>query len=416
MADNTLNVRLVLRNDTAAEWTAKNPVLLKGEMGIENDTNKMKIGDGVTAWADLPYAGVDEATITNIIDNNREGVTCIDSTESDGRTDTEIIALQEGSKKGDKLIIERSIGDDKASYTAYVFDGTAWAAMDGNYDASNVYFGKNLTYTVAMGTLAKPASSATFETKGKSVEQVLSSLLAKEANPNKTNPTVRINSQSGSGTYEIGTKKNLTYSASLNPGSYTYGPATGISATSWEVSCTGVEGTKNTSSGTYEGIVAEATAKKITIKASYGDGAIPVTNLGTPYEAGKITAGSASASTGELKGVRYMFWGPVTNDSALTSDIIRALEHKESAAKKTLTTFGAGTGAKKIVVALPAGYSVTSVIMPSALNFDATTLFVKQGATVDVEGAEGYTAAAYNIWVYQPASIDASETYSIKIG
>lgn len=416
MTDSTLNVRLVLRNGTAAVWAEKNPVLLKGEIGIENDTNKMKIGDGVSAWNDLDYAGVDEATITNIIDNNREGVTCIDSTESDGKTDTEIIAQQENSKKGDKLIIERSIGDDKASYTAYVFDGTAWAAMDGNYDASNVYFGKNLTYTVGMGTLAKPASSATFETKGKSVEQVLSALLAKEANPNKVNPSISINTQTGFGTYEIGTKKNLTYAASLNPGSYTYGPATGITATSWEVSCTGVEGTKSTSSGTYESVVAEATAKKITIKANYGDGAIPLTNLGNSYEAGKITAGVASASTSELKGVRYMFWGPVTNDSELTSDIIRNLKYQEGAAKKTLATFGAETGAKKIVVALPAGYSVTSVIMPSALNYDATPLFVKQGATVDVKGAEDYTAAAYNVWVYQPASIDASETYSIKIG
>lgn len=54
--------------------------------------------------------------------------------------------------------------------------------------------------------------------------------------------------------------------------------------------------------------------------------------------------------------------------------------------------------------------------MPSALNADVTALFVKQSATVNVEGAEGYTAAAYNIYVYQPASIDAGETYSVTIG
>ena len=54
--------------------------------------------------------------------------------------------------------------------------------------------------------------------------------------------------------------------------------------------------------------------------------------------------------------------------------------------------------------------------MPSALNADVTALFVKQSSTVQVNGANNYAAAAYNIYVYQPASIDAGETYSVTIG
>ena len=42
---------------TAADWTAKNPVLEEASLGYESDTNKHKIGDGETAWNDLPYAG-----------------------------------------------------------------------------------------------------------------------------------------------------------------------------------------------------------------------------------------------------------------------------------------------------------------------------------------------------------------------
>ncbi len=52
-----LNSRVQLRNDTAANWQSKNPVLLKGEMGIELDTEKLKVGDGATAWNDLEYFG-----------------------------------------------------------------------------------------------------------------------------------------------------------------------------------------------------------------------------------------------------------------------------------------------------------------------------------------------------------------------
>ncbi len=45
-----------LRRGTAAEWTAANPILAAGEMGIETDTRKFKFGDGATDWNTLAYA------------------------------------------------------------------------------------------------------------------------------------------------------------------------------------------------------------------------------------------------------------------------------------------------------------------------------------------------------------------------
>ena len=38
------------RRDTAANWTSNNPTMASGEMGIETDTDKYKVGDGSTAW------------------------------------------------------------------------------------------------------------------------------------------------------------------------------------------------------------------------------------------------------------------------------------------------------------------------------------------------------------------------------
>lgn len=320
------------------------------------------------------------------------------------------------AQQGDMGVVETVIDGDKKSYTAYIYDNGAWKAMDGNYDASNVYFDTDLTYTAGIGVLAAPSGSATLAAKGKSVKEVLASILAKEANPTATNPSVSITGESGYGTFEIGTIKNLAYTGNLSAGSYTYGPDTGITATSWSASCTGVSETKNTKSGTFENVVAEATAKTVTVTATYGDGAIPVTNLGNPYAGAQIKAGSASKVSSQLKGVRYMFWGSMTTDAELSSANIRALAHKEAGSKKTLSTFGAGAGAKKVVVAVPAGYKVTKVLMPSALNADVTALFVKQGTQSQVEGANAYAAAAYDVYVYQPASIDAGETYSVTIG
>ncbi len=44
-----------IRRDTAALWTSANPTLASGELGLETDTGKIKIGDGSTAWTSLAY-------------------------------------------------------------------------------------------------------------------------------------------------------------------------------------------------------------------------------------------------------------------------------------------------------------------------------------------------------------------------
>lgn len=413
----TLNIRIQLRNDTAENWTTQNPVLLKGEMGVEIDTGKIKIGNGTDHWKTLKYSGVDEDTIKGIIDNNRSAFTEV--VPNEGETDAQALArVITNPKKGDMAVVIRTFVEGKKSYTAFIHDGTGFKAMDGNYSADNVYFDKDLTYTANIGVLTVPGSgSGTIQASGKNVKEVLAGILAKEKNPSATAPAVTIGTQTNFGTFEIGTKKNLVYGAALSVGSYTYGPATGITAKTWEVTCTGVIGSKTTASGTFENVVAEATPKTVTVKATYDAGAIPVTNLGNPYPAGQIKAGSASKVSGSLVGVRYMFWGPMVDASAeLNSANIRALAHNKATGTGNLSTFGAGAGAKKVVVAVPAGRRITKVIMPSALNADVTSLFVKQGAQVQVQGANAYAAAAYDVYVYQPASIDAGETYTVTIG
>ena len=46
-------VQIQLRRGTAAQWTAANPTLAEGEMGVETDTGQFKVGDGTTAWNSL---------------------------------------------------------------------------------------------------------------------------------------------------------------------------------------------------------------------------------------------------------------------------------------------------------------------------------------------------------------------------
>jgi Major tropism determinant N-terminal domain len=56
--------RLQQRRDTAANWTSNNPTLAAGEIGLETDTAKFKIGTGSTAWTSLSYAAA--GTVTSI--------------------------------------------------------------------------------------------------------------------------------------------------------------------------------------------------------------------------------------------------------------------------------------------------------------------------------------------------------------
>jgi hypothetical protein len=50
--------RIQFRRGSAASWTSANPTLAQGELGVELDTDKFKIGDGTLAWNALPYGGL----------------------------------------------------------------------------------------------------------------------------------------------------------------------------------------------------------------------------------------------------------------------------------------------------------------------------------------------------------------------
>ena len=237
-----------------------------------------------------------------------------------------------------------------------------------------------------------------------------------EKNPDITQPSVSVSSSQVKA-YEAGTNITPSYNASLNAGSYQYGPATGITATSWSVQLD--TQTLTTASGSFTQIqVTDSTNLKITATAQYGDGAIPVTNLGTPKEELKITAGSKSGQTGAITGYRQIFYGVNNSTEPLTSAIIRGLTPGDKAASATaINSIKAQADTKRIIIAVPqsSGLKVTAANITSSLNADVTSSYVKQGP-VEVEGANGYQAVPYDVFVYQPASIDPTEDHKVVIG
>ena len=421
MATNQIKTRIVLRNDLAANWTSNNPIMLTGELGVESDTGYFKIGDGTTTWNDLPYANKFEPAPV---------AAHYEAIATEGQSDNDAIdaALAEAgavAKLDDIAVVKRLISDDKYQYTAFVYNGTGWAAMSNDYDASNVYFDSDLTATAPVGVVEIPESgSTTIAAAGKSLKDVLAGILAKRVAPKATAPTASINFTNATKSLEVGTAVTPTYTATFNPGSYTYGPATGIEVTAWSVS----DGTTTlaTASGSFPELTigdqnGSPATVSLTATATHGAGAIPVDNLGDEAVDVQIAAGSVSATTStKLTCYRNFFYGSLTTSTAeapLTSDLIRGLTKGGAyAGAKTLTVNAGAQGAKRVVVAYPkstARAGLKEVLLTSCMNADITDAYVAQ--EVNVEGANGYAAIPYTVYVYEPAELGSDEVHQIKL-
>ena len=324
--------------------------------------------------------------------------------------------------KGDIFIIKDLIANDKYQHTAYIYNGTSWIAMDGNYSAENVYFTDNFTFTTPVGTVEIPESgSQVVDAKGKNVQEFLASIFAKEKDPQVTLPKVTIKlSNLTSTVYEIGTKLTPKYSITFAPGKYEYGPATGITAT-YEVTDTesGVGDGTGLTGNLPEFTVNANTVYKATVKASYTEGAVPKSNLGTLKPDLKITAGNVSAvsSTVGIKGFRKTFYGTRTNKEDLDSAAIRALTGSSTFGLTAGSSFTINipTGAVRVVFAYPATLrDVNSVKDVNGLNAEIKSAF-KQ-STMTVAGAGEDVGIEYKVYITDFAEpVAKANSYKVTI-
>lgn len=67
---------IIIRHDTSENWTTNNPILLLGEYGVEDDTHKVKRGNGTDTWNNLSYENfgitISFANINGLVDDNKE--------------------------------------------------------------------------------------------------------------------------------------------------------------------------------------------------------------------------------------------------------------------------------------------------------------------------------------------------------
>lgn len=341
---------------------------------------------------------------------------------AEGATDDEAItaAVGEGTpNEGDYCVIKTLIADGKYSYTAFVYEEGTWKAMDGNVNAKNVYLSRDITITAPIGVHTIPASgSKTLAGTGKNIEQFFEYLGAEEKNPTTTQPSITVNGFAAKG-YEVGTTVSPKYSAVLDPGKYSYGPATGVTAQTWTAVDT--EGnTKDTAAGQFDDIVVgDGTNYKVTVTCVHTDGVVPKTNLDNPYPAGKILGGEStkkSKVTGGITGFRAYFYGSKTaKDAVIDSAFIRGLTNSGKAATASSFNMAIPDGAMRVVIALPtaSGRTLSKVEDQNAFGTDVVGSFVK--TTVQVEGANGYQAVSYDVYTFDSGKALSENTYKVTI-
>ncbi len=123
--------RMQQRRGLAAAWTAANTVLASGEVGFEIDTTQFKVGDGVTAWADLPYFKNFESTNTVIEDAIAAEVTNRNTAITTSATSTLASAADAAEEYTNEQVGLEASARDAAISTAL---GTAATTAQGYVD------------------------------------------------------------------------------------------------------------------------------------------------------------------------------------------------------------------------------------------------------------------------------------------
>lgn len=331
-------------------------------------------------------------------------------------------------KKGDVFVVTTTVDGSTYEQSAYFYDGSAWVAMNGSVDADKVILRENITmaggYT-QVGNLTKSQNgTATFSTKGKSVMDALTEIFSKRLQPTITaQPSIGTFTLTGAGAVEAGTKvASAAYSgATLNAGSYQYGPATGVAATNWKVeritnaattqvatadAASLTAGSDNNGGAGF--IIGDAgdnavSSLKYRVTATHGAGVTAKDNLGAASSpAVAIAAGTKTKDTAAYTPFRNTFYGASASKPALDSAAIRALGKTGKAYAAGTLTINVPAGTQRVAIAcIATAKGVTKVINETAMNADVTSTFVK--SAVPVEGANGYAAKDYNVWVFEPA-------------
>ncbi len=383
MAKKTINTVIVLRNDASTAWSTSERVLEKGEVGIsylykEDGSIKniiSKVGDGVQTYANLKQIeGVLEAdpvftqTFGKYVPKNGK----ITASGVTGMTISEFV-LDAFKEAKVPYVNQPSAGLNANKVSCTVTD-------NGEIGAYVTALNYETTYSTGSYVAAK-GSSDTFGSTGSATTSA-SGIKASDFTwaVTSTDSSQNFSSTSTKGTFTYDTDKRPQLTAASN--------------TIATINCVATLNAAN----------------------SY----IPYNNLGEQMPSyrikgfdasGKITSDSEKVIT---KTAYRNSWYYVGTDCTTTVD--SAFIRKATAKNENTTNFGTidiPKGTKRVMIAIPGSHSLTSVIDIVGQNLDVKGNFEKR--TVAVEGANGFTAIDYTVFVFENSNGIAETQYAFTI-
>lgn len=364
-------------------------------------------------------------------------------------------------KHEDYLIVKQEITTNptdtqkKYQYTAYICKDIrsaqdiqenkpkvlVWQALDGNYDASNVYITKEFRMGgnyKEIGNFDKGSISATATTgagsvisaKGKSIEEFLTDMFAKVIQPTKA-PGGGTNAKAPSCSillkeakaYEVGTQVTPHYSITFNDGSYDISNSKKQMAnckdTAYQVKPTVGSEVKTTKTGEFTKVtVSDDMNYKLNAVVTYSQGNVAIDNFGDASKPEvRYQGGTVSATSNAITGFRRAFVSTYTEISdTVDSASLRANNKAAESVHADSTSFNVNipAGTKKVVLTTQKA-NISSIIDTAALNAEIKTMFVKQNSQIAINGLNNFDTANYNYWVFQAPSGLNNTTYKITL-
>lgn len=405
-------------------WTASDPTMpdveganIKGPAGSDGK-------DGVPGQDGSP--GKDGTTFTPSVDSEGN----LSFTNDGGLPNPEPVNIK-GPKGDDGEGIPEITEADNGKVLGALNGVAVWvnggSAPAGDLTTDDITMAENITlagnYTQIGNWTKTQNGTAVKEVAGMTLTEMLKNIFTATLQPTITaQPSINGFNLTGAGAVEAGTSiaaANYT-EATLNPGSYQYGPATGVTAESWKVErVTNAGSTQIVTGATLPAgsdnnggsgfIIGDQGGENVVSSLRYRAtvqhtaGVTAHDNLGgdsSPVV--KIAAGSKNKQTNAYTPYRNYFYGATMDKPTLNSAYIRGLTKSNQAYRAGTITINVPAGANRVCIAcIATAAGVTQVINETALNADVTGTFVK--STVRVEGANGYTAVDYNVWTFEPA-------------
>lgn len=346
---------------------------------------------------------------------------------------------------GDILVLAQTGEPSNNRVFAYDEAITTWIpfASGGSvhFDADNIYFNRDILcageYT-RVGNIEKPLyGTVTIPARNMSLAQVMDYIFTKELQPQIELPEVKIQTEPQDIVVEVGEEVAVDYETSVSEGKYTYDETTGVEILDLTVQDEDGQYVSHDPQGSFPPLPVVSpdgdeyelyrTSLKVNATIQYSDGDVAHTNMGNVSDPEvKITAGSAS-STAKIYGHRSLFYGVLDHGEELTGELIRNkfvnVVDYEAQSGKTFTVdvseMSESGDPVAIIIAVPSeGPELLQIGHVEAEGYfdpDITSSYELDPDTIDIEGANGFTAVPYDIWAYRPDLLYTDDIHHITL-